>query len=192
MNDNPELETDMTDTTTQDLRDRIEEGEARNAARAEPLPLDTSSGDKPVATNDDEAGFTAKVTAKTSSAADKFTAFAKEHPVATVAGGVVLGLAVASLFKGPRRAAAAGGAKAAGLATLAGELALAYGAQVLDSAQDAGRQGARKLDDMSDSVGDTARKVRRDAAYRAQVTAEAARIARRDTGKRITRALGRK
>ena len=182
----------MTDTDTQELRDRIEEAEARNNARAENLPLDTSSDDHPAATNDDEGDLAGQVSRSLSEAANKFTAFAKEHPVATVAGGVVLGLAVASMFKAPRRAAAAGGAKAAGLAALAGELALAYGAQMLDSAQDAGREGARKLDDFGDSVGDTARKVRRDAAYRAEVAAETARIARRNTGKKITRALGRR
>ena len=122
-------------------------------------------------------------------AKDKFVAFAKEHPVATVAGGLALGVLVASMFKGPRRAAAAGGAKAAGLAALGSEIALAFAGQVMDAAKEAGREGARKLDGLGESVGDTARKVRRDASYRADRGFDAARIARREARKKLIRAF---
>lgn len=124
-------------------------------------------------------------------AKDKFVAFAKEHPVATVAGGVVLGVLVAGMFKGPRRAAAAGGAKAAGLAALGGEMALAFASQMMDAAGEAGRSGARKLDDLGDSVSDVARGMRRDTSYRADKGIDAARIARRKAAKRLSRAFNR-
>ena len=47
-------------------------------------------------------------------AKDKFVDFAKEHPIATVVGGLAVGVLIASTFKGPRRAAVKGGARAAG------------------------------------------------------------------------------
>ncbi|OYX65121.1 MAG: hypothetical protein B7Y88_10675 [Sphingomonadales bacterium 32-64-17] len=122
-------------------------------------------------------------------AKDKFTAFAKEHPVTTVAGGVVAGVLIASLFKTPRRAAARTGAKAAGLAAMGSELAMGFLAELRENAGHAGEEGKRKLADLSDSAGDTARRMRREAKYRAGSAGDDARIAGREVGKSIMRAF---
>ncbi len=92
-------------------------------------------------------------------AKDRFVEFAKEHPVATVAGGVVLGVLIAGMFKGPRRAAMAGGARAAGLAAIGSELALAFAGQLLDNAQEAGRTGVRKAGELGERAQDAGREV---------------------------------
>lgn len=124
-------------------------------------------------------------------AKDKFTEFAKEHPIATIAGGVALGILIASMFKAPRQAAVRTGTKAAGLASMGGEMALAYAAQLLASANEAGREGLRQMDDLSDTMSDAARKARREATYLVGNASDAARISSRKAGKTVSRALKR-
>jgi hypothetical protein len=118
-------------------------------------------------------------------AKDKFTEFAKEHPIATVAGGVAVGVLIAALFKGPRQAAVRGGSKAAGLAAIGAELALAYAQQAMEVASEAGKAGAKRLD----GLGDSARDAGRDAADRASDVGETALAATREAGKRLGRAI---
>ena len=125
-------------------------------------------------------------------AKDKFVDFAKEHPVATVVGGIAVGVLIASMFKGPRRAAVKGGARAAGLAAMASEMAMAFGSQLLDTAHDAGRSGSRKLDGLGDNWGDTARDLRDGAAERFVEARDAAESASRHAGRRLSRMLGRR
>jgi hypothetical protein len=134
----------MPDSKRQNLKQKVAAAQQRNEARERTLL--------------DRAGETA-IEAK-----DKFTSFAKEHPIATVAGGLALGVLIASFFQGPRRAAAKGGTKLAGLATLGAELAAAYAAKALDAAQETGRDGADWLGDTSRSLGRSAREWRDDAA----------------------------
>ena len=126
-------------------------------------------------------------------AKDKFTAFAKEHPVATVAGGLVAGMLIASLFKTPRqaavRAASATGTKAAGLAAVGSEIALGFLSELRTNAGIAGEQGKRRLADLGDNVGDSARRARREVSYRAGNVGDTARIAGREAGKTVMRAL---
>ena len=118
-------------------------------------------------------------------AKDKFTAFAKEHPVATVAGGIALGVLIAGMFKGPRRAAIQGGTKAAGLAAMGAELAMAYAAKALDAAQEAGHDGAEWLGETGRTLGSKARELGGDAADYAGTARESAVR----TGKSATRAI---
>jgi len=125
-------------------------------------------------------------------AKDKFVGFAKEHPVATVAGGLLVGVLIAAMFKGPRRAAMHGGARAAGLAAMGSEIAIAFASQLLDSAQDAGRGGARKLDNLGDTIGETARSLRHGAADRLHDVRGVAENAGRNAGSSISRMLGRR
>ncbi len=139
-----------------------------------------------------EQSTTERVAEKASDAGDAFTSFVKEHPLASAAGGVVLGILVAGMFKGPRRAAATGGAKAVGLAAIGAEIASAFASELLDDAKDVGRAGARRAEDVGDALGDRARSVRRDATYQADRAGDAARIASRETGKRIARAFGKR
>src|SRR5687767_5699469 len=85
-------ETPMADAKRKTLKQKVEAGQARNRAKTENT---TTIFDRA-----GEAALEAK---------DQFTAFAKKHPIATVAGGVAIGILIAGLFKGPRQAAMKGG-----------------------------------------------------------------------------------
>jgi ElaB/YqjD/DUF883 family membrane-anchored ribosome-binding protein len=158
----------MADAKRKTLKDKVAAGQARNRAKTENTT-----------TIFDRAGEAA-IEAK-----DRFTSFAKEHPIATVASGVALGIIVAGLFKGPRRVAMRGGSKAAGLAAIGAELALAYAQQAMDAANEAGRAAAPKIE----KFGDTAMSVGRDAAYRAGDAGETALSATRAAGRRLGKAI---
>ena len=162
----------MPDAKRAQLKKKIETGEARNKARAEPTLIDRT-GEKAI------------------EAKDKFTAFAKEHPIATVAGGLALGILISGLFKRSptRKLGGKAAGKAAGLAAIGAEAALAYARQAMASANEAGRAGADKLDEFGDSLSHSARTVRRDAAHRASELSDSARFIARDAGKRIGRAV---
>lgn len=175
---------------TDDLRERIQDAETRNAQRAAQL-VPMASGDQADDTGGASNGLVDQAAQHLAGAANKVTAFAREHPVLAISGGVVAGLAIASMFKAPRKLAAKGGAKAAGLATVGAEMALAYALDAYEKAQQAGREGARKLEDLGDTVSDTARKVRRDTTYRAGEAGDTARIKARDARKAIARKFGR-
>jgi len=164
---------DAADSKREEIKARIAAAEEREARR----------GGTSLAT-------TASETA--SDAANAFTSFVKEHPFAAAAGGVALGVLVASMFKGPRQVAVRGGTKAIGLATIGAEIASGFAAQLMDDATDLGREGARRAEDFSDTAGDKVRSARRSASHKAGDVADAARIARRETGKAIARAVGRK
>ena len=162
----------MTDSKRAALKARVEAAQESEAARRT-KSLAKSAQDQAV------------------EAKDKFTSFAREHPVATVAGGVALGILVAGLFKGPRQAAIRTGTKAAGMASVGSEAALAFATEMFASAGHAGKEGLRKIDDLGDSVGDGARRARREASYQLGNASDAARIAGREAGKTILRALRR-
>ena len=138
-----------------------------------------------------EQSTTQKVATKASEAGDAFTSFVKEHPIAATAGGLVLGIVVAGMFKRPREAAVRGGTKAVGLAAIGAEIASAFASELLDDAKDVGRSGARRAEDAGDAIGDRARSIRRNANYQADRASDAVRIAGRETGKRIARAFNR-
>ncbi|WAT18292.1 hypothetical protein OZN62_01570 [Aurantiacibacter sp. MUD11] len=163
----------MNDPKRAEIKARISAAQARERALAEPTT-------------------TQKVANAASDAGSAFTSFVKERPLTAAAGGIVLGVLVASMFKGPRRAAARGGAKAIGLATLGAEMASAFANELMDDAKSAARTGAHKAEDLGDAVGDRARSLRRDATYQAERTGDLARIASRETGKRIARVFGRR
>lgn len=156
----------MADAKRTQLRNKVAAGEARNQDRGRTTILDRAG----------ERAIEAK---------DKFTEFAKEHPVATIAGGVAVGVLIAALFKGPRRAAARGGSKAAGLAAIGAELALAYAQQAIEAAGEAGKAGAKRLD----GLGESARDAGRDAAERAGDAGGAALAVTRAAGKRLSKAI---
>ena len=158
----------MPDAKRTQIKKKVQAGQARNKAKTENTT-----------TVFDRAGEAA-IEAK-----DKFTAFAKEHPIATVAGGIALGVLIAGMFRGPRRAAIKGGSKAAGLAALGAELALAYAQQAMEAASDAGKAATPRIE----RFGDTALSAGRDAAHRAGDAGEAALSATRDAGKRLGKAI---
>ena len=70
----------MTDAKRQQIKTKVAAGQARHRDMGRTTIVDRAG----------EAAIEAK---------DKFVAFAKEHPVATVAGGLALGILVSGLFK---------------------------------------------------------------------------------------------
>lgn len=154
----------MSDADRTQLKKKVEDGQARHADLGRTTIVDRAG----------EAAIEAK---------DKFVAFAKEHPVATVAGGLALGVLISSLFKrSPTRRAAR---KAAGFAAMGAELALAYAHQAMDAAQDAGRAGAKRLD----GFGHHAAAAGRSAAHRAADVGDHAIAMTRDAGQRLSKAV---
>jgi len=162
----------MTEAKRQQLKTKVAAGQARHRDMGRTTIVDRAG----------EAAIEAK---------DRFVEFAKEHPIATVAGGVALGVLVSGLFKrSPTRKLGNAAAKRAGtIAALGAEFALAYAQQAMAIANEAGREGAHKLGELGETVGSTARSTGRAAAGRAGDLTEAARIVTRDAGKRLSKAL---
>jgi hypothetical protein len=158
----------MADTKRKQIKNKVTAAEARNETRSEQTLMDRA-GEKAV------------------EAKDKFTAFAKEHPVTTVAGGLAIGVLISTMFRGSptRKAGKKLGTKAAALAAIGAELAMAYAQQAWEAAEEAGRTGATKLDHLGDTIGKGAHDVGEDAAgYAASARARA-----RKAGKSMTNAL---
>jgi len=138
----------MTDPKRDEIKARIAAAQARENARG-------------------EQSLGQRIEHGAGAAKDKFVDFAKEHPIATVAGGLAVGVLVASMFRGPRKLASKGGARAAGLAAVGSEMALAFASQLMDSAQHAGREGAHKLEELGHAAEKRTRGFRSNAAHRA-------------------------
>ena len=118
------------------------------------------------------------------------TAFAKEHPITTLAGAAALGILIASVVPGPgrrlRKQATKRGAVLAGVLT---DLAVTYGSQALDGAGKAARTGQSRLGDLgetlSEALADGARGLRRSAGD----AADEAGSLTSDAGKRAARSF---
>ena len=162
----------MTDAKRQTLKDKVAAGQARNRDLGRTTIVDRA-GEKAIETK------------------DRFVEFAREHPVATVAGGVALGVLVSGLFKrSPTRKLGRKAAKRAGaIAALGAEFALAYAQQAMSAANEAGREGAHKLGELGETVGDGARSTGRAALDRAGELSDTAREVTRDAGRRLGKAL---
>lgn len=130
------------DTKRQNIKNRITAAQERQAAR-EGDSLTKAIGDRAVA------------------ARDSVTNFAKDHPVATVAGGVVLGVLVSAMFRNSptRRAGRYASARAAGLASVGAEVATAMLGHLASSAGAARQAGADKLEEAGDAARTSARTI---------------------------------
>lgn len=157
----------MSETKRKDIKERIEAGEARNAER------------------------TATFSERAAQARNQAAEFAREYPLALIAGGLVLGIAISALFpRSPtRRIGREVGNKAAGMAAMAAELAMLYGERALGAAQHAGRAGMDRFEDLSDSADQAARSLRREASYLAGNASDGARAMQRSASKRVSRAI---
>lgn len=147
----------------QELVEKVKEAEARVEARA--------SGNK-----FDEARETA-------------TQFVREHPLATVAGAIGIGLLVGAMFPGGRRLGKKAGEKGAAMAALAADFGMAYAREALDFAGDAAQAGQDKLEDIGDDVAARSRKLRRDAGYAVGSAADSARAISRKAGRELGRTV---
>lgn len=97
-------------------------------------------------------------------AAEGATSFVKDHPFATIAGGVVLGALIASIVPGPgKRMRKKAGAKGALVAGTLADLAIKYGTEFLESATQAAKTGQDRLGDLGETIGETARGASRSA-----------------------------
>lgn len=145
------------------LKAKIEAAELRNAMRS--------------------AGDSASVAA--ASAGE----FVKRHPLATVAGVAVIGLAIGAMTKPGREAGKKVSANAGEFSRYASEIGLAYISGLLDTMGDAVDTGKDALVDLSDTVSDNAGAVKRKAVFTGGSAAAAAKSFSRDAGKKAGRAL---
>lgn len=133
----------MTEQKKRQIKQKIEAGKARHAARAKGGELvDRAS----------EAAL---------SASHKAAELARAHPMTTVAAALAVGVLISGLFRGSptRKAATAAGSRASGLARIGTELALAWAARAASAAGEARHASADRLGDLGDALGDTARRI---------------------------------
>ena len=153
--DNTLLETMMTTDTTEakrdELRQRIEAAEARNR--------DKSIGEY--------AG----------EAREGASEFVRDHPLASVAGGIAIGLLLGALVPGRRI-----GHRASSWAANLAEMGAVYGAGLFHSAEDT-------AEDLGDSLSKKSRSLRRSANYYGGTTADEANFLRRRSGRKVTRTM---
>lgn len=147
------------DEKREELRDKIEAAEARQAER--------SLADQAREARDNAVGFV------------------REHPLGTVSAALAFGILVAAIVPGPgRRLRKRVGTKvsnrAAPLAAMVAEMGLAYASSVGDFAANAVRTGQNALEDVGDSIGQTTRNVGRGLSHHAdRVTDNATSVGRK-------------
>jgi ElaB/YqjD/DUF883 family membrane-anchored ribosome-binding protein len=128
----------------QEIKDRIAAAQERQAER-------------------DDDSLVRAIGEKAAAARDEVASFARKHPVATIAGGLALGVLVSALFRNSptRRAGRFAGERAAGLAAVSGEVASSLLHQLLESTASARKTGSEKLEDAGESARKSAREIGR-------------------------------
>ena len=131
----------MSDDKAERIRNKISASQARSRGdaaprKAKPAPRKRASG---------ETSFIDKALA--------------DHPLALLAGSVILGAIAASLM--PRSWGSKLGSRMLGLATVAGELGVAYGGKAWGAAAEGARAGQDKLDDLGEVLADQGSDARR-------------------------------
>jgi len=162
----------MTEAKRTQLKQKVSAAQKRNAGRETTTTIVDRAGERAI------------------EAKDKFTEFVREHPIATVAGGLAIGILVSGLFKrSPTRKLGKRAATTAGsLAAIGAELAMSYAQQALEAANEAGKIGAEKLDEL----GSAAKSAGRGAAGQASDLGETARSVAKSAGKRLREAVDRR
>ena len=147
----------MAETKREQLKGRVQAGVKRNDDKGRTTIVDRMG----------ERAIEAK---------DRFTDFAREHPITTVAGALAIGVLVSGMFRGsPTRKI---GKRASKLAGVGAEMAMAYAAQALAAADEARGPVGEKLTDLGET-----------ALGYGKSGSEAATKAARDAGKRIAKAI---
>ncbi|TCD05135.1 hypothetical protein EYB45_06420 [Erythrobacteraceae bacterium CFH 75059] len=111
--------------------------------------------------------------------------FAREHPVATVLGGLAVGLLIGSMTPAGRRVRR----RAGGLASSASEAAIGFAMGLIDDAADAARHGKDALVDTGERVGLGLREARRSAEHYARSASDRAGVTSRSAGRALSRRL---
>jgi hypothetical protein len=119
----------------------------------------------------------------------------EDHPLALMAGGVVLGAIAASLI--PASWSRKLGSRVLGLAAVAGEMGALYGGKALEAASEGARAGQDKLEDIGGTLAEQGSDARRKAAElgslaakRALEIAESAARNARDASGSALKAIG--
>lgn len=113
--------------------------------------------------------------------------FTKKHPLTVIGGALVAGIVISALFpSSPTRRV---GRRIPDWANSAAGLAALYSQRALDAAEDAGRAGYDRMEDLGDAIGDEARGLRRSARYYAGGAGDRTRIAGRNLSKASRRSL---
>ncbi|WP_209347549.1 hypothetical protein [Pontixanthobacter sp. CEM42] len=122
-------------------------------------------------------------------ASETATDFVKLHPLATVAGVAVLGLAIGAMTKPGRRAGKAAGSKVNEFASYAAELGAAYATGLFDAATDAAQTSKDTIEDIGDAINDNAGAAKRKASFISGNAAAAAKTLTRNAGKKAGRSI---
>ncbi|MEP5939061.1 MAG: hypothetical protein ABJ239_12100 [Erythrobacter sp.] len=117
--------------------------------------------------------------------ADNATAFVKKHPLATMGGAIVVGLAIGAMTKPGRRLTKRSGVFAA----LVTDAAIRYGIQAIDKASEVARDGQDRLEDFGDNFSDRARVAKREAAHIAGTAADKTKTATRKVSRKAGRVV---
>lgn len=147
----------------QELKAKIEAAEQRNADRT--------------------LGQMAKEASETA------TNFVKLHPLATVAGVAVLGLAIGAMTRPGRRVGRAAGTRATAFASYAAELGMAYATGMFDAATEAAKTGKDTIEDIGDAINDNASAAKRKATFLSGNAAAEAKSLSRKVGKKAGRTV---
>ena len=131
----------MSDDKAERIRSKIDASQKR--ARGDAAPRKAKVAPRKRASG--ETGFIEKAMA--------------DHPLALLAGSVVLGAIAASLV--PRSWGSKLGSRLLGLATVAGELGAVYGTKALSAAAEGARTGQDKLEDLGETLSDQGHDARR-------------------------------
>ena len=137
------------------IRSKISASQARTQGKAAPR----KAASRPKAKRSDGGNF--------------FDRALYDHPLALLAGSMVLGAIAASLM--PASWGRKLGSRALGLAAVAGELGALYGGKALGAAAEGARVGQDKLEDLGETLADQSADARRKAVELAGIAAKSAR-----------------
>lgn len=154
----------------QEIKDRITAAQERQATR-------------------DGGSITQVISEKAVQARDGVTGFAREHPVAAIAGGLAVGVLISAMFKNSptRKAGRYAGARAAGVAALGSEIAASLVQHVIEGTSAARSTTAEKLDDTGQALSGSVNSARRSIGHAGDAMRETAR----EVGKAIARSMNR-
>ena len=144
----------MSDDKAERIRSKITASQARSRGAAAPRKAKPAARKRPSG----EPSFIDKAIA--------------DHPLALLAGSVVLGAIAASFV--PRSWGSKLGGRVLGLATVAGELGAAYGSKAWGAAADGARTGQEKLEDLGEVLADQGNDARHKAVEMAVLAAKRA------------------
>lgn len=114
---------------------------------------------------------------------------AEEHPIALLAGGLLLGALVARFM--PKSVFGKLGSRAAALTMAGAEMATLFGGKVATAAGDVTREGREKLEELGESVSESTAGARRTTSNLADIAISTAKAVGSDALRRVSEAADR-